>query len=518
MKKIYFSLMLFATLFVSSCSMDTKPFGALDDQTAIRDKADLRQFRNNLYTGFRSATSGGWLYIQDLMMDEFHGVIGNGNRNGEINNGIILSSNGDIESFWASCYSRIAVSNSVIEKADGLLAKEGITDADKAEIGRYRAEAYFSRAYFYFFLADHFCQSYTQTNPEAEHSGLPLSVTYNPSGNIAIYPDRSTLVETFKLIQDDLDEAYTGLKAYEASGASDVANLLSPNSAFLSSYAVEAMQARVALVKGDWATALAKAKDVIECGRYQLTTIADYAKLWTDDEGTEVIWRPYRDKADELGSSTGGAYLSSNNQFCDYLPTYPTLSEYSDDGDCRFEAFFSVNQTLKIEGSSYVAYQFSKFPGNVALRTSDANNLVNMTKPFRLSEMYLIAAEACARSGQDGSQYLNDFLVNRVEDYRSATYSTDQLLNTTLKQRKLEFIGEGFRMSDLRRTHQGFTRQATHPEITGAGLPSIDNVIVRAGAGLSYSADDYRYTWPIPKSELDANPHLAGQQNPGYAN
>lgn len=509
--------MLFATLFVSSCSMDTKPFGSLDDQTAIRDKEDLHQFRNNLYTGFRSATAGSWLYVQDLMMDEFHGVIGNSNRNGIINNGNILPSTNEIESFWASCYSRVAVSNSVIEKADGLLAKKGLSDADKAEIGRYRAEAYFSRAYFFFFLADHYCQSYTQTNPEAEHSGLPLSVTYNPSGNVAIYPDRSTLAETFKLIQDDLDEAYKGLKAYEASGASDVAALLSPNSAYLSSYAIEAMQARVALVKGDWATALAKAKDVIESGRYQLTSIADYAKLWADDEGSEVIWRPFRSKPGELGSSTGGAYISSNNQSCDYLPTYPTLIGYGD-GDCRFGVFFSVNQTLNVEGERYTAYQFSKFSGNVALRTDDTNNLINMTKPFRLSEMYLIAAEACARTNQDGSQYMNDFLAKRIEDYQSASYTSDQLLSTALMQRKLEFIGEGFRMSDLRRTHQGFTRQATHPEIADAGLTPIDGIIVVAGAGLSYTDDDHRFTWPIPKSELDANPHLVGQQNPGYSN
>lgn len=41
MKKIYFSLMLLATLFVTSCSMDQKPFGALDDKSAIRNEKDL---------------------------------------------------------------------------------------------------------------------------------------------------------------------------------------------------------------------------------------------------------------------------------------------------------------------------------------------------------------------------------------------------------------------------------------------------------------------------------------------
>jgi len=28
--------------------------------------------------------------------------------------------------------------------------------------------------------------------------------------------------------------------------------------------------------------------------------------------------------------------------------------------------------------------------------------------------------------------------------------------------------------------------------------------------------DDQRMLWPIPKTEMDANPQLAGQQNPGY--
>ena len=32
----------------------------------------------------------------------------------------------------------------------------------------------------------------------------------------------------------------------------------------------------------------------------------------------------------------------------------------------------------------------------------------------------------------------------------------------------------------------------------------------------TFSADDYRFTWPIPQAEMDVNPQLRGQQNPGY--
>lgn len=70
--------------------------------------------------------------------------------------------------------------------------------------------------------------------------------------------------ETFDLINSDLSEAYTALKAYEATNNKDVAALLQPCAIYLSSYAVEALQARVALFTGDWATAKAKAEDVIE--------------------------------------------------------------------------------------------------------------------------------------------------------------------------------------------------------------------------------------------------------------
>lgn len=36
------------------------------------------------------------------------------------------------------------------------------------------------------------------------------------------------------------------------------------------------------------------------------------------------------------------------------------------------------------------------------------------------------------------------------------------------------------------------------------------------GMNLKYDADDYRFVWPIPKDEIDSNPQLKNQQNPGY--
>ena len=51
---------------------------------------------------------------------------------------------------------------------------------------------------------------------------------------------------------------------------------------------------------------------------------------------------------------------------------------------------------------------------------------------------------------------------------------------------------------------------------TEAELANIMDVIVNAANGLTYTADDYRFVWPIPTREMQVNPQLNGQQNPGY--
>ena len=45
MKKTYLSLMLLACLAVS-CDMDRKPYGSLDETTAVQSMNDIARFRN----------------------------------------------------------------------------------------------------------------------------------------------------------------------------------------------------------------------------------------------------------------------------------------------------------------------------------------------------------------------------------------------------------------------------------------------------------------------------------------
>lgn len=519
MKKIFISMMLLLGL-CASCEMDYAPYGALNEETAIQNMKDLASFRLGVYTSLRGMSVGGWVTLGDLQCDEFHGIIDNSNRNGSISNGIFTSAESDFEGIYGSCYASIAKANYLIDKCAEFAADKTF-EKDSVTIKRYKAEGHFLRAYAYFYLADHFCESYTQTDPNAAASGACIVTHYAPTSDITKYPSRSTLAATYELIESDLKAAYEGIKSYEKvlsektdkESIDEYAALLGPCSCYLSSYAVTAMRARVALVKGDYANAFNYAKSVIDSKVYPLATIADYDKMWTKDQATEIIFRPYMSSVEGL-ASTGSAYTASTTMTsADYIPTFPVLAMY-DDGDVRFDSFFS-QWNLVISGTEVGAFVFLKYPGNETLRTSNVNNFCNMSKPFRTSELYLIAAEAAAKNNepQVAANYINELRANRISGYQSAIISNANVMTEVMKERECELLGEGFRQSDLRRWGLGFERVPSHDE-----NPELNSRIVASGANLKYAVGDYRFTWPIPSAEMDANPNLKGQQNRGYKN
>ena len=269
MKNIFLATIFAAGAILTSCDMDLKPYGSLDDETAIQTVNDCYRFRNGLYSSMRGLTTGSYVYFSDIQMDQFQGTTANGNRLGIISQGEIYSSDGDITGYWSSLYSVINSANYIIEKMENLKATSELSADDLAALSRYDGEAHFVRAYCYYWLVDHFCETYSEENAQAAAKGLPLVTTYHPTGDLTTYPGRSTQDETYKLIDEDLTIAYNALVEYEKTDKSNVA----ANASYLSSYAVLALQARIALSKGDNATALSKAEAVINSGIYPLTEL-----------------------------------------------------------------------------------------------------------------------------------------------------------------------------------------------------------------------------------------------------
>jgi hypothetical protein len=146
-----------------------------------------------------------------------------------------------------------------------------------------------------------------------------------------------------------------------------------------------------------------------------------------------------------------------------------------------------ANVTAATEGEGVRIYKWPADPGHVA------QNNGNDFAWFRLSEMYLIKAEA-KLDGAAGSS--NPLALLRA--VRARAFATDTLSAVTLpvilRERLFEFASEGKRRQDLIR-FGAYTQSwefKTNPE----------------------GQEPRRVLMPIPQGQIDANPLL--MQNPGY--
>jgi hypothetical protein len=144
-----------------------------------------------------------------------------------------------------------------------------------------------------------------------------------------------------------------------------------------------------------------------------------------------------------------------------------------------------------------------KYPG------SEGQPLMNDLKIFRASEMYLIRAEAHVANDEFEEAAA---LIQRIRNARfGVTTQLPSYANRTeayaaiLNERRIELAFEGHRYLDLKRlgsrANQGVLKDPVDCAFNGA---------------CTLSADDFRFTLPLPIVEFNANPGLREQQNPGY--
>jgi starch-binding outer membrane protein, SusD/RagB family len=103
-------------------------------------------------------------------------------------------------------------------------------------------------------------------------------------------------------------------------------------------------------------------------------------------------------------------------------------------------------------------------------------------------------------------QYLNDLQSKRITNFKGSALTGAKLLSEIKNERVRELIGEGYRFLDLKRWKDNMVRQT----------PQDKGVVSSKGLNLTINASDYRFLWPIPQAEIDANPQIKGQQNEGY--
>lgn len=122
--------------------------------------------------------------------------------------------------------------------------------------------------------------------------------------------------------------------------------------------------------------------------------------------------------------------------------------------------------------------------------------MYSMPKLFRLSEQYLIRAEAyCNLPTPNYAAASKDLTALRAKRFSGGagaiTVSSSNWLQTISEERVRELYMEGFRLNDLKRWHMGFER-----------TPQTNSLA--EGSSLKIEADDPRFVWPIPRHELEA--------------
>lgn len=515
MKKIFLSLAVLATVSLTSCDMDLLPDGSLNEDEAVETAMDCNRFRSGFYANFRALTSSSINLYPELQCDNFQALAPlYGNQAGDLFKGTFTSATTDFGSAYASLYSVIGTINFFLPKGEALLDNPDFTNQEIAEISRDLGEAHFFRAYYYYMLFDRFCQTWSEDKKNTPALGLQLVTEYHPTADRSSYPGRSTMAESFKLIYDDLDYAEKAIAAWEnVSGEA-----IKPGANYINTMVIKAFRARLALLQGNKADALKYANEVINSGYYELSSYSEYASVWiNDDPLKEILFQPFINAAEAPSCNKYGAayWCPTDGVSALYIPSNATLNAYST-RDCRKDIFFE-QRDLEMVGENVPTYCFVKWPGNPAYAEMSTAKGVNTSKPFRLAEMYLIVAECADETA--ANEALADLRSARIRLYNKNTkYSGEELVNEVRTERMKELIGEGFRLSDLRRWGIGFQRD---PETPTPNFPYADyNTLyfVAGGMSLEYKPGDYRMVWPIPSDEIQSNPQMVGQQNPGYGN
>ena len=493
-KKIKTYIVLAAVaLSVSSC-LDKYPENAIPSDQAIQTVNDVDQAVIGIYDAFKSSAlySGNLTLLPDIQTDLVYGVNGNTGVYGSIwrwND--ILSNDKDIESVYAALYEVIGRCNFLFDNLEKVRAK--VTEEDDLDkLDQCAGEAHFARALAYAELIKLFCKPYESDEEAANELGVVIS--RHSRGDEPMV--RASLKDSYQFVLDELDLAAEGLALDEDEEPSSTTLFDSP---YFNEYTVYALRARVALYMKKWDEAVKYSTKVIDSGYYQLSScneqisqgVSYYKYMWTNDQSTETIWK-IAFTATSYGGALGKVFFNYDYSTVrpDYVPASWVLGLY-DAYDLRYEVFF---QDMATGYSHQLSWPLLiKYFGNQQFTELYGILHVSMPKVFRLSEQYLIRAEAYCNLNKFGEagKDLTKLRSARMSSSGNIVVNKDKWLDAISDERVRELYMEGFRLQDLKRWHRGFERKPQSQSLT-------------VGSSLKVEKDDKMFVWPIPLHELEA--------------
>lgn len=493
MKKLYTYLSLLFLLGCTACQnfLDVKPKDALENEKSWENMDDFYRHWRGVYAtlnnaaGFTEATR----IYGDLQCDLAYAVQGYGNVLKPVYGWNFNSSTEETQTIYYAMWATIAEINSIFDHLP--LLRQRIHGQDSIDMEYMMGDMYMLRALCYSKLVEYYCEAYDPATAD-QQLGMPICTTA-----VVDKPSRASLKATYDFMYADLEKAENML------GALNYELVLRRRNFLCSMQSAKALGARIALNQKDYPRAALKAEDALSAClnvgmRLDIDTLF-YGNLFRGSDAGEELLFFLGLHAEDATGSVGSYFCSQPYGYYHplFVPSVYLLNLY-EENDVRYQIFFEEAPTDYDHGLQWPI--LLKDGHNQELDISSVNFAYqSMPKLFRLSELYLIIAEANAMMEKGdiarGNEVLNILRKTRIYAYQEEDYDAAELMRQVKIERARELCFEGFRLPDLKRWGEGFRR---HPQ---SYTTSPDNELV-------IDADNSRFTWPIPKHELEINRNM----------
>ena len=494
MKKIKNILLLgIGLLSITSCNdaLDIVQEGEIYRDGAFTKVSDLRRYLDgDIYNRVNNTSE---IAFTSIFTDECGIGPDNGGQALELHRFQLNANSGEASGLWSSQYTLINRVNRLIEFAAQVTPANALETAQKNSI---LAEARTLRAHAYLQLVTFFSE-----NP-ADPNALGVILSDFPDNPINVVPRlRVTNQVIYDFIEADLLFAQNNL----------LASLT--NYRFVTPNLVNAIRARMYIYRKDYVKAKNFATLAV-AARPLTTSTAQYNSIWTGDATQgEIIFaasRPSGGTWSNIASTwyfnettaTGGCFLDMGRNLFNLYNQFPS--------DVRRVNWIDATAAINPNYANDLNYvendilPINKYPGK------PNQQLRNDLKMYRTSEMVLILAE-CEVGIATPSLTNAATLVQSIRAARGAVQPLPVYANPQeawadiLLERRKELAFEGHRYIDIKRL-------ANLAGVQGIDRNNTDDQIL--GQPLTLPVTDYRFTLPIPQSEIAGNVTI--QQNRGY--
>lgn len=411
-----------------------------------------------------------------------------------------------LEGTYSRAFYHISVANEFLRQTtDEKLTARGVDAGLKAEIATFRAEARFLRAFSYYNLMDLF-------------GNVPITTEKDPVG--FFYPEQKTRAEVFAFVESELKDLDSSLAD---SRSNEYGRIDKTAAKFL--LAQVYLNAQVYIGEDKFSEVATLTNEIITSSNYTFAPV--YKNIFSADNDrngaqNEVIFPIVGDgnairatgggmsfimhasiggsmDAASRGMDGGWQGIRTRREFVNLFPDANGIAD-------KRGSFYTDGQSLDINnvGTFTDGYAVTKYINKNADGTAaQRNDIPDIDFPmFRLTDAYLMYAEATLRGAATGNIATSLGYVNKIRARANATAITtaDLTLDFLLDERGRELFWECHRRTDLIRFGK-FTGGAKIWQWKGGSMNGN-------------STASYRDLMPIPARNIQANPTL--KQNPGY--